>query len=149
VKRRDFCVRAAQAVSVVGLTEWLAACSAGPTSPTGVPQLSTIAATVNGSTVSVPVGAGSVLQSAGSAALVSALGGVFLVARTGPSTFSVLAGVCTHMACTITGFQGGTYVCPCHGSQFNTSGAVLSGPAPFPLQQFPSQVVNDTLSWTA
>ena len=36
---------------------------------------------------------------------------------------------CTHNSCTIDSFQNGTSTCPCHGSQFNTSGNVVVGPA--------------------
>ena len=46
----------------------------------------------------------------------------------------------THEACTITGFQHQTFVCPCHGSHFNTSGGVLNGPATRSLPQFSTQV---------
>ena len=42
---------------------------------------------------------------------------------------------CTHNSCTIDSFQNGTSTCPCHGSQFNTSGNVVVGPAVNPLTQ--------------
>ena len=45
------------------------------------------------------------------------------------TTFSAVEAVCTHEGCTITGADGATYVCPCHGSRYNRSGQVVAGPA--------------------
>ncbi|MCE3555080.1 Rieske (2Fe-2S) protein [Pseudonocardia sp. RS11V-5] len=41
-----------------------------------------------------------------------------------------LSAVCTHQGCTVTGVQGATLVCPCHGSTYDLQGKVLKGPAP-------------------
>ena len=41
---------------------------------------------------------------------------------------------CTHLACTVTA-SGGGFACPCHGSRFDTAGAVLEGPAARPLRR--------------
>jgi len=151
VKRREFCLRAVQAASVAGVANMLQGCGGGsPTSPSGnTPQLTTINGSVANGIVTLPIGAASPLASVGGAALVQTSVGVFLVSRTGQNTFSVLTATCTHQECTITGFQNSTYVCPCHGSQYNTSGVVLSGPAPRSLRQFPSQFDSDTLTWSA
>jgi cytochrome b6-f complex iron-sulfur subunit len=86
------------------------------------------------------------LANVGSAALVQNSIRTLLVAHTGQESFTALTALCTHEACTITGFQGGNYVCPCHGSQYSTSGQVLSGPAPRALQQFPTRFTNGTLT---
>lgn len=48
--------------------------------------------------------------------------------------FFAMSSVCTHLGC-MTRYipeQGGIF-CPCHGSRFDTSGAVTGGPAPKPL----------------
>ncbi|MBL7776004.1 MAG: Rieske (2Fe-2S) protein [Saprospiraceae bacterium] len=42
---------------------------------------------------------------------------------------------CTHQGCEVE-VQGDRYACPCHGSEFSTKGAVLTGPAEQPLQTF-------------
>jgi len=48
----------------------------------------------------------------------------------------VLIGVCTHLGCTPTGFEGdyGGWLCHCHGSQYDSTGRVRKGPAPANLQ---------------
>ena len=44
----------------------------------------------------------------------------------------ILVGVCTHLGCTPTAFEGdyGGWLCHCHGSQYDTSGRIRKGPAP-------------------
>ena len=42
---------------------------------------------------------------------------------------------CTHRNCTVTA-TGPVMVCPCHGSEFNNKGQVLTGPASEPLLEF-------------
>jgi ubiquinol-cytochrome c reductase iron-sulfur subunit len=44
----------------------------------------------------------------------------------------VLIGVCTHLGCTPTAFEGdyGGWLCHCHGSQYDTAGRIRKGPAP-------------------
>jgi len=45
-----------------------------------------------------------------------------------------LVGVCTHLGCTPNWFSAeNRFKCPCHGSNFNTDGEVVAGPAPEPL----------------
>jgi Rieske Fe-S protein len=41
---------------------------------------------------------------------------------------------CTHLGCTVNATPKG-FVCPCHGSVFNTSGDVVKGPADGPLKR--------------
>ena len=40
-----------------------------------------------------------------------------------------VSAVCTHLGCTLEKSSDG-FICPCHGSCYNDSGEVLSGPAP-------------------
>ncbi len=44
----------------------------------------------------------------------------------------VVIGVCTHLGCIPLGHQGqyDGWFCPCHGSTYDTSGRIRSGPAP-------------------
>jgi cytochrome b6-f complex iron-sulfur subunit len=147
--RREFCAQACQAASVLALGT-IAGCGDGSTSPssTSAPPLASAAATVAGRVVSVTV-AGSALATAGSAATVQTSLGTFLVSRSATDTFVALTAICTHEQCTITGFDGSRYVCPCHGSQYNTSGSVVMGPASRALQQFPTAFASGVLTFTA
>lgn len=43
-------------------------------------------------------------------------------------TFEALSLSCTHLGCTLEE-DGAGYSCPCHGSQFDDEGKVLTGPA--------------------
>ena len=52
--------------------------------------------------------------------------------KPGKSQWLILVGVCTHLGC-VPSFGGGDFggwFCPCHGSQYDTSGRIRKGPAP-------------------
>ena|SRR5436190_5073511 len=149
--RREFCAQACHVATAGALAGALGTvldgCSGGGGNgslPSNVPTLPTIAGTPTSGGVSVTV-AGSPLASVGSAALVQSSSGVFLVARTGQDTFSALTSTCTHQTCTIIGFTGDAFVCPCHGSRFSTTGAVQNGPANRPLRSFATRFDGTTL----
>jgi ubiquinol-cytochrome c reductase iron-sulfur subunit len=64
----------------------------------------------------------------------------------------ILVGVCTHLGCIPLGQkpsdQRGAYggwFCPCHGSQYDTSGRIRRGPAPLNLPVPPYTFLSDTL----
>ena len=57
--------------------------------------------------------------------------------KAGKEQWMVLIGICTHLGCiplgnkpTDTRGDWGGWLCPCHGSQYDTSGRVRHGPAP-------------------
>ena len=71
----------------------------------------------------VPAGGGVVVTKARVVVTKDATGGVH--------GFSAL---CTHQGCIVASVRHGRIQCPCHGSQFDaTTGKVLAGPAPAPL----------------
>jgi cytochrome b6-f complex iron-sulfur subunit len=149
--RRQFCVHACQAASVAAVGSILNNCGdSNPASPSGgsTPQLPTAASTVASNQVSLTIDSASPLANVGSAALVQNSLGGFLVAHTGQDAFTALTAVCTHEGCTVTGFDNQRYVCPCHGSQYDTSGRVVNGPAPTALRAFPTQFSNNVLMFT-
>lgn len=139
--RRAFVLHTCEAASLAALGSILQGCGGGgsDTSPSNVPSLSTINATVANGQVSVSIDAGSPLANVNSAALVQTSSGSFLVARTGQNAFTALTAVCTHEGCIVSGFENQTYVCPCHGSRYATSGTVVNGPATVALRQFTTQ----------
>lgn len=53
-------------------------------------------------------------------------------ARAKKPEWLVVIGVCTHLGCIPLGHQGqyDGWFCPCHGSTYDTSGRIRSGPAP-------------------
>ncbi len=55
--------------------------------------------------------------------------------KSGPEGFSAISATCTHLGCVVTSTDTG-FECPCHGSVFNETGNVMSGPAPRPLPWF-------------
>ena len=140
VSRRRFCAGACQAASCVTLATLFSACgdgSSSPTSPGGgmASALPVLAGRFAASRVQVTV-AGSALASLGGAVLVESTAGVFLLSRTNETTFSAVEAVCTHEGCTVSGADGATYVCPCHGSRYNRNGQVVAGPARANLRQY-------------
>ena len=67
-------------------------------------------------------------------------------AMAGKEDWLVMIGVCTHLGCVPLGDAGdfGGWFCPCHGSQYDTSGRVRRGPAPLNLEVPPYEFVTDT-----
>ena len=58
----------------------------------------------------------------------------------------VVIGVCTHLGCIPTGKSGeyDGWFCPCHGSTYDVSGRIRSGPAPSNLEVPPYKFATDT-----
>ena len=53
----------------------------------------------------------------------------------GDNRFAAVSPICTHRGCTVEP-RDEHLVCPCHGSTYDRSGAVLRGPAEQPLRRF-------------
>jgi len=50
---------------------------------------------------------------------------------------------CTHLGCTVPWRDDeGLFHCPCHNSIYTTTGELVSGPAPRPLDLFPIEIVD-------
>ena len=66
--------------------------------------------------------------------------------KEGHKQWLIVFGNCTHLGCIPLGYQGnyGGWFCPCHGSQFDTSGRIRQGPAPLNLPIPPYAFVSDT-----
>jgi Rieske Fe-S protein len=149
--RREFCAGCGKAAALLALGA-VTGCGGGssPTGPSDSAQsLASVSASVSGRTVSVSLAGSSPLASTGGMAVTQTSIGTFLLTRTGAASITVLTATCTHEGCAITGFAGAQFVCPCHGSTFTTSGAVVKGPASRSLQQFSAQVSGDVATFTA
>ena len=66
--------------------------------------------------------------------------------KPGKDQWQVLIGICTHFGCIPLSHQGDYhgYFCPCHGSQYDTSGRIRRGPAPANLPLPPYEFLSDT-----
>lgn len=126
VSRRDFLTRAALAAGAIAL----AACGAADGDVTGIssgplpggPATFTISDYAGLATVGQPV---ELRDSNGRGIGVAAV-------RTGDTTFLALGMACTHQG-TKVNISGKGFVCPNHGAQFSSTGAVTRGPASQPL----------------
>lgn len=55
-----------------------------------------------------------------------------------------LSARCTHLGCTVgVAEDGGSLICPCHGSEYGLDGAVLRGPAGEALAKLPVDHLED------
>jgi ubiquinol-cytochrome c reductase iron-sulfur subunit len=66
--------------------------------------------------------------------------------KSGHDQWLVLIGICTHLGCIPLAHQGNYdgFFCPCHGSQYDTSGRIRQGPAPTNLALPPYEFLSDT-----
>jgi Rieske Fe-S protein len=86
----------------------------------------------------VPAGGGLVLT-----------GPKIVLTRGSGDAVHAFSAVCTHQGCTVGSVDGGSILCPCHGSRFDAqTGAVTAGPATRPLAAVPIVVRNGTVFTT-
>jgi ubiquinol-cytochrome c reductase iron-sulfur subunit len=71
--------------------------------------------------------------------------------KAGHTQWLIVIGICTHLGCIPLGNkptdprgEWGGWFCPCHGSQYDTSGRVRHGPAPLNLALAPYEFETDT-----
>ena len=60
--------------------------------------------------------------------------------------FIVFSSKCTHLSCTVS-WRGdeGHFFCPCHGGKFDSSGEVIDGPPPRPLDRLATKIEDGIL----
>jgi nitrite reductase/ring-hydroxylating ferredoxin subunit len=147
MNRRGFCINACQIASLVAVGSLLEGCGGSPTSPSDTqPQLTTLTGAVGSGIVTVNIPTNSAVATVGGAALVNSVNGAFLVAQVSQNTFNAMTAICTHQGCTINEFGNSVFQCECHGSQFNTSGGVVRGPATQALRRFNTSFANNVLT---
>ena len=66
--------------------------------------------------------------------------------KEGHDNWLVVIGICTHLGCIPIAHEGNYdgFFCPCHGSQYDSSGRIRQGPAPLNLYVPPYNFVSDT-----
>lgn len=72
--------------------------------------------------------------------------GKFYLARLEDGGFLAMSRTCTHLSCTVPWVAGeNKFVCPCHSSEFDIRGDVISPPAPRALDLYPVVIENNIL----
>ena len=75
-----------------------------------------------------------------------AYSGNIIIIRSGNDSYLAFSKLCTHQQCTVTyNHSEGELPCPCHGSVFSTTGAVLEGPASGSLKKYTVEKEGDSL----
>ncbi|BCB78595.1 Rieske (2Fe-2S) protein [Phytohabitans flavus] len=87
-------------------------------------------------TSEVPVGGGTIIAASS-----------VVVTQPTAGEFKCFDSQCTHQGCPVTGVEGGTINCSCHGSKFSiTDGSVKGGPATKPLSEKQVKVDGDSIT---
>ena len=74
------------------------------------------------------------------------LGRPAVVLQPEPGEYLALSAVCTHLGCIVKWVDGAQeFLCPCHGGRFSTTGQVLGGPPPSPLQNYGVSVAGNEI----
>jgi len=94
-------------------------------------------------TIDLTLPQNSALNTAGGSIIVQTI----LVASITATSYIAVSSVCTHQGCTV-GYNSssGTIQCPCHGSQFTTTGSIVNGPAAIPLKSYPVSKTGNILT---
>ncbi|MEO3792057.1 Rieske 2Fe-2S domain-containing protein [Nonomuraea sp. B10E15] len=87
-------------------------------------------------TADIPVGGGTIFKDQ-----------KIVVTQPTEGDFKAFSALCTHKGCPVASVEGGSIVCPCHGSKFAIAdGAVTDGPAEKPLAAQEIKVDGDQIT---
>lgn len=148
--RREFIERAGMTavMSTFGLS-FFTACSyesETPNQPTTPTPTAANGVTISGNTILIDLTLQAALAVNGGWLLV--IDAQTLVVNVG-GAYSALTSVCTHSACDRNWtFASSKFICTCHGSEFDTSGNVLQGPANQPLRSYTTRLNGTVLTVT-
>ena len=119
--------------TLIVLPEVFTSCSKGSLTPGGLTEI----------TIDLASPAYTSLNTAGNSVITNGI----IIANTGNSNFVALDSICTHQGCTIFyNYSLNAFPCPCHGSVFSSTGAVLAGPAFVALRSYPVVRTGNILS---
>ena len=113
--RRDFLTTSVSSAVAAVL---LAACGGSPSDATGV--------NTGPVSLSVQISGYPALANVGGIARVDSGGIPVAAVRTGADTFAAFSLICPHFGCTV-GINGSSFLCPCHGARFTSSGTWSGG----------------------
>jgi cytochrome b6-f complex iron-sulfur subunit len=87
------------------------------------------------------------LANPGGAMLVDIASDTVIVIRTSATEVIALSAICTHAGCSMD-FDAARerLTCPCHGSEFDETGAVTKGPARVPLKVYTATLANEMIT---
>ncbi|MBX2923692.1 MAG: Rieske 2Fe-2S domain-containing protein [Chitinophagaceae bacterium] len=141
MERRDFLNNVGQVAAIVCAGRLLASCSKSEDNPDPGGG--------GGGNARLTANLTSELAAVGS----SKVNGNVIVVRTATgnvaSSFVALSLVCTHEQCTVNYDPADNdFKCPCHGSQYEITGAVKQGPAPSALTKYTISINNNILTVT-
>jgi len=89
------------------------------------------------------------LTVAGGALIVDAGNDTIMVVRVSDTQVAAVSAICTHDACeNLYTPSAMRFDCPCHGSQFSLTGAVLRGPARRALRTYTATLTDTTITIT-
>ncbi len=97
--------------------------------------------------IDLSVAANSALTSVGGALLIDLASDTVMVIRASETAVVALSAICTHAGCSMNfDSSQSLLVCPCHGSQFSESGAVVTGPARRPVRVYSATLANNIIT---
>lgn len=136
ISRKDFLSQVGVGAALLLLPGCFSSCNKNNTTPSTTPGTSGTSSV----DFTVDVSSGTLSKNGGY--LVKS--GV-IIARTSSGTFLAVASACTHQGSTVQYDKASnSFLCPSHGAQFDSSGAVLSGPTNTNLKKY-----NTTLTGTS
>lgn len=94
--------------------------------------------------LAVPLDKAAKLKAVGGSETLKVKDRQIIFVRETETTVVALGAVCTHKQC-IVGYNAGKkrIECPCHGSAYELTGKVISGPAPRALESYPAELDRD------
>ena len=131
-------------MSLFGIS-FFTSCSSDDMDPTNPPPPDGSGITETANAVTVELDKATNLASEGGWVLVT--GSQVLIVNMGNNTYNALTSVCTHSQCDRNwSFSNNVFTCSCHGSRFDSDGAVINGPATQALRSYTTSINNGILT---
>ena len=145
----DACVTRRDFVSTTALSVLAAAFAAscggggegGPTGPRPTPPQipANAGASITGNVLTVQLAQFANLAQAGGFQVFGSIGATLvdvIIINLGNDSYRAFTSICTHEQCPVSAFNGSRITCPCHGSEYDTAGRNVVGPATRPLTEY-------------